>query len=600
MLRWEVAYQMLRLLKSFSLTAKLAMLIVGINLAGIAGLSSYSWISQRDTMLTLAEASWAKDSNQFANLAAGGVKWGKADAVAETYKVYRDDAGLDLVQFAALNAELKMVDSWRREGIEGLSTDDAIGQALKAAPDKQLMDTTGLSSGVVSFITPLPLDKSGKIPGYVFTTWSAESVMATARENALIALAIQAAVITIAVSAFLIAMRRLVGRPLAAISGRISALQEGDMETPVLFQDKGDEVGFLARALEQFRLDAIETQAQRDRTEQQQVVLDQERARNTALSEEAAETQRRIIVRLGEALSLLAGGQLSTRLQDLGPDFERLRIDFNGMVDSVSQAIGSIKTASLAVESGAGDLASQAEQLAKRTEQQAASLEETAAALDQVSSTVETSSRGADHAGRMVSEAKTEARESAEIVRRAIGAMDRIQSSSSQIGQIITVIDEIAFQTNLLALNAGVEAARAGEAGKGFAVVAQEVRELAQRSANAAKEIKQLVSSSSAEVAGGVSLVNETGEALLKIEERIGKIAETIVAIAASYREQSSGLKEINHAINDMDQATQRNAAMVEETSAACHDLLGQSQLLQNAAGRFSLAVAGQPTSRAA
>ncbi len=590
---------MLRLLKSFSLTTKLAMLIVGINLVGIAGLSSYSWISQRDTMLKLAEAGWGKDSTQFADLAAGGVKWGKADAVAETYKVYRDNAALDLMQFAAFNAEMKVIDTWRRDGTEGLATDEAIAAALKAAPDKQIIDESGVGSGLVSFITPLPVDKSGKIPGYVFTTWSAERVMATARTNALISLAIQAAVITIAVTAFLIAMRRLVGQPLGAISARISALQQGDMETPVVFQNKGDEVGFLARALEQFRLDAIETQAQRDRAEQQQVVLDQERARNVAMSEEAAETQRRIIASVGEALALLAGGQLATRLQDLGPDFEQLRVDFNGMVDSVAQAISSIKSASLAVEGGAGELANQAEQLAKRTEQQAASLEETAAALDEVASTVETSSKGADHAGRMVNEAKAEARESAEVVRRAIGAMDRIQSSSSQIGQIISVIDEIAFQTNLLALNAGVEAARAGEAGKGFAVVAQEVRELAQRSANAAKEIKQLVATSSAEVAGGVSLVNETGEALLKIEERIGNIAETIVAIAASYREQSSGLKEINHAINDMDQATQRNAAMVEETSAACHDLLSQSHLLQQAAGRFSLASGGQ-TARAA
>jgi methyl-accepting chemotaxis protein len=585
---------MLRLLNSLSLTTKLAMLIVGINLAGIAGLSSYSWISQRDTMMTLAEAGWSKDSTQFAGLAAGGVKWGKADAVAETYKVYRDNPGLDLVQFAALNADLKMVDTWRRDGVENLASDEAIATALKASPDKQTIDLSGAAAGIVSFITPLPLDKNGKIPGYVFTTWSADGVMATARRNALISLAIQAAVITIAVMAFLIAMRRLVGRPLAAISGRISALQQGDMDTPVLFQTKGDEIGFLARALEQFRLDAIETQAQRNRAVEQQIVLDQERARNTAMSEEAAETQRRIIDRVGDALALLASGKLATRLQDLGPDFEQLRVDFNGMVDSVSEAISSIKTASLAVESGAGELANQAEQLAKRTEQQAASLEETAAALDQVSSTVQTSSKDADHAGRMVGEAKAEARESAEVVRRAIGAMDRIQSSSSQIGQIIGAIDEIAFQTNLLALNAGVEAARAGEAGKGFAVVAQEVRELAQRSANAAKEIKQLVATSNAEVAGGVSLVNETGEALLKIEERIGNIAETIVAIASSYREQSSGLQEINHAINDMDQATQRNAAMVEETSAACHDLLSQSRLLQDAAGRFSLVSEGR------
>ncbi|MDQ0420950.1 methyl-accepting chemotaxis protein [Peteryoungia aggregata LMG 23059] len=591
---------MLRLLNSFSLTMKLATLIVGINLLGIIGLSSYSWISQRDTMLTLAEASWGKDSTQFASLAAGGVKWGKAEAVAETYKLYRDDPALDLVQFAALNADLKVVDTWRREGIQGLAGDEAILAALRAAPSNQVLDISQLSSGVVSFVTPLPLDKNGKAQGYVFTTWSAQQVLATARNNALVSLAIQGAVIAFAVTAFLIAMRRMVGRPLGLISGRISALQKGDMDTPVLFQDKGDEVGFLARALEQFRLDAIETTAQRQRAEQQQLSLDQERARNAAMSEEAAETQRRIIDRVGAALSLLAGGQLATRLNDLGPDFEQLRVDFNAMVDSVSDAISSIKTASVAVENGAGELAGQAEQLAKRTEQQAASLEETAAALDQVAATVKTSSNSADHAGRMVGEAKTEARESAEVVRRAIGAMDRIQSSSSQIGQIITVIDEIAFQTNLLALNAGVEAARAGEAGKGFAVVAQEVRELAQRSANAAKEIKQLVATSNAEVAGGVNLVNETGAALLKIEDRIGNIAETIVAIAASYREQSSGLQEINHAINDMDQATQRNAAMVEETSAACHDLLGQSRLLQEAAGRFTLAASDPRGSKAA
>jgi methyl-accepting chemotaxis protein len=585
----EIVSDMFRLLNSLSLTVKLATLIVTINLLGIIGLSAYSWTSQRGTMLKLAEASWGKDSTQFSSLAAGGVKWGKADAVAETYKVYRDDPALDLVQFAALNADLKIVDSWRREGASTLPTDEAITAALKTAPDRQTVDESGLDAGVISFVTPLPLDKNGKIQGYVFTTWSAEQVLATARTSALIALAIQAAVITVAVAAFLFAMRRLVGQPLGQLSGRIVALQDGDMKTPVVFQNKGDEIGFLARALERFRLDAIETSEARSRAEQQQITIDRERARNASLSEEAAETQKRIIERVGEALSLLSDGQLTTRLHDLGPDFEQLRVDFNGMVDSVSQAITSIKTASLAVENGAGELADQAQQLAKRTEQQAASLEETAAALDEVTTTMQTSSKGAELAGRMVGEAKTEARESAEVVRRAIGAMDRIQNSSSQIGQIIGVIDEIAFQTNLLALNAGVEAARAGEAGKGFAVVAQEVRELAQRSATAAKEIKQLVATSNAEVAGGVSLVNETGEALIKIEGRIGSIAEKIVAIASSYREQSSGLREINTAINDMDQATQRNAAMVEETSAACHDLLSQSRLLQEAAGRFQL-----------
>ncbi|SMC63821.1 methyl-accepting chemotaxis protein [Rhizobium sp. RU36D] len=581
---------MFRMLNSLSLTVKMAALIVCINLIGVIGLSVYSWTSQRDNMLRLAQAGWSKDSAQFASLAAGGVKWGKVDVVAETYKVYRDNPALELVQFAAFNTDLKIIDNWRRDGVPALPADDAMIAMLKAAPAEQKIDRSALDAGVVTMMTPLPLDKNGKAQGYVFTSWSAEQVLNSARNNALIALVIQSAVITVAVAALLIAMRRLVGRPLGQLSARIVALQEGDMQTAVVFQQKGDEIGFLARALERFRLDAIETDETRRRAEQQQQVLETERARNAALSEEAADTQRRIIDRVGDALSRLSDGQLSTRLNDLGPDFEQLRVDFNAMVDSVSEAITSIKSASIAVEDGAGELADQAQQLAKRTEQQAASLEETAAALNEVTTTIQTSSRSAELAGRMVGEAKTEARVSAEVVHRAIGAMDRIQNSSSQIGQIISVIDEIAFQTNLLALNAGVEAARAGDAGKGFAVVAQEVRELAQRSATAAKEIKQLVAVSNAEVAGGVNLVNETGAALMKIEERIGSIADTIGAIASSYQEQSSGLREINHAITEMDQTTQRNAAMVEETSAACHDLLSQSRLLQDAAGRFRIA----------
>ncbi|KQW27431.1 chemotaxis protein [Rhizobium sp. Root274] len=591
---------MLRVLNSLSLTFKLATLIVVINLVGIVGLATYNWVDQSRTMLGLSQASWGKDTNQFASLAAGGVKWGKADAVAETYTLYRDNPDLDLVQFAALTADLKMVNSWRRDGVEGLAADDAITAALKTPPEALVFDESNLGSGVVSVIAPLPRDKAGKISGYVYTTWSAQKMQATVKRNAMVSIGAQTAVITVAIFAFLIAMRSLVGTPLGTLSARISALQAGDLETPVVYQKNGDEIGFLARALEQFRRDAIATLADRQRAEEQQRTIDSERARNTELTEESARTQRLIMERVGDALAMLAQGKLAAQLQDLGPEFTQLRQDFNAMVESVTAAISSIKTASIAVENGAGELADQTQQLAKRTEQQAATLEETAAALDEVTVTVQTSSRKAEQAGQMVGEAKAEARESAEVVRRAIGAMDRIQNSSSQIGQIIGVIDEIAFQTNLLALNAGVEAARAGEAGKGFAVVAQEVRELAQRSANAAKEIKQLVAVSSTEVAGGVSLVNETGEALLKIEGRIGTITETIMAMVASYREQSSGLQEINQAINGMDQATQQNAAMVEETSAACHELLTQSRVLQQAANRFDLDGAGEEMRRVA
>jgi methyl-accepting chemotaxis protein len=580
---------MLTFIKSLPLTAKLAALIVGINLAGMAGLATYTWRSESTSMLNMAKIGWSKDTAQFATLAAGGVKWGKADAVAETYALYRDDAGLNLVQFSAYNAELKLIDSWNRQGIEGLPTAEALAKDVAARPDKLTVDEAALDAGLLTLVTPLPLDKNGKVTGYVATTWSAETILAEARRKALIALGLQASAIFIAIIAFILSMRRLVGQPLHVLSHRITALQAGDLHTPVVYQQNGDEIGFLARALEGFRNDAIATLEQQRIAEEQQITISNERSRNAALTEASAATQRLIMQKVGQALEMLAKGDLNAKLDDLGPDFEKLRLDFNLMVDSVAEAISEIKIASIAVETGAGQLADQTEQLARRTEQQAAALEETAAALDEVTTTVRTSSHNAEQTGSMISEAKTEAHLSAQVVRKAIGAMDRIQNSSSQIGQIIGVIDEIAFQTNLLALNAGVEAARAGEAGKGFAVVAQEVRELAQRSANAAKEIKHLIGVSNTEVSGGVALVNQTGDALLKIEDQISRINDGIVSIVESYRQQSSGLQEINGAINNMDHTTQQNAAMVEETSAACHDLLSQSRVMQGSADRFRL-----------
>ena len=265
------------------------------------------------------------------------------------------------------------------------------------------------------------------------------------------------------------------------------------------------------------------------------------------------------------------------------------------MVDAVSATLADVKTTAQSVDSGSVELANSADTLASRTEQTAASLEETAAALHQMTSTVKESSARAEEAGTIVLKAKGDAASSAEVVRDAIGAMDRIQQSSSKISQIINVIDEIAFQTNLLALNAGVEAARAGEAGQGFAVVAHEVRELAQRSANAAKEISQLIDESGREVNSGVELVNQTGESLLSIETQVNEITDRIETIISGYREQSTGLDEINTAVVSMDQATQQNAAMVEETNAACQELRAQGATLNRIIARFRIDNAAAP-----
>jgi methyl-accepting chemotaxis protein len=227
--------------------------------------------------------------------------------------------------------------------------------------------------------------------------------------------------------------------------------------------------------------------------------------------------------------------------------------------------------------------------MSRRTEQQAASLEETAAALDQITATMRKSADGAGEAAAVMVKAGEEASASKLVVRDAVNAMKEIETSSNQISKIIGVIDEIAFQTNLLALNAGVEAARAGDAGKGFAVVASEVRALAQRSAQAAKEIKALISASSTQVQMGVSLVDRTGQSLGRLLDLVHEINDRVAAISASAQEQATGLREVNSAVNQMDQVTQQNAAMVEQSTATSHTLAQESDALARLVQRFTL-----------
>jgi methyl-accepting chemotaxis protein len=248
-----------------------------------------------------------------------------------------------------------------------------------------------------------------------------------------------------------------------------------------------------------------------------------------------------------------------------------------------------IAETTLGIKAGTGEIAQASDDLSRRTEQQAASLEETAAALDEITATVKKSAEGAGHARQVVASADDDAKRSAVVVHEAVQAMDGIAKSAQQISQIISVIDEIAFQTNLLALNAGVEAARAGEAGRGFAVVASEVRALAQRSAEAAKEIKALISTSTLQVDHGVKLVAETGKALERIMAQVNDINTVVAEIATGAREQATGLAEVNTAINQMDQVTQQNAAMVEQSTAASRSLSLETEKLSGLIGRFQV-----------
>lgn len=395
--------------------------------------------------------------------------------------------------------------------------------------------------------------------------------------------------ITVLIAGF-VAIRSWLVRPIQQMSGTMVVLANGDLSAHVDGTERRDELGVMAKAVQVFKDNGLRTRALEEEAAAARSASETERLRVAELERQRAKEMAQATSGLATGLKHLSSGDLTFRLQEpFASDFEALRSDFNAAVGQLANSLRSVADATGSIDSGAREISASAEDLSKRTEQQAASLEETAAALDQITTNVANSSQRTEEARHVAIEANKSARRSGEVVSNAVDAMQRIEESSNQISSIIGVIDEIAFQTNLLALNAGVEAARAGEAGKGFAVVAQEVRELAQRSAQAAKEIKDLIRNSSDEVSTGVKLVQETGQALKIIEEQVITINTQLDAIATSAKEQSVGLAEVNTAVNQMDQVTQQNAAMVEESTAASASLAGEVQRLRNIIAEFRI-----------
>ncbi|MGO7870668.1 methyl-accepting chemotaxis protein [Rhizobium leguminosarum] len=385
--------------------------------------------------------------------------------------------------------------------------------------------------------------------------------------------------------------RKTITKPILSLSGDMQRLAGGDTAIACTGIGRTDEIGTMASAVEVFRQAAIANKQLEKDAETARLQGETERvtARKQA-DEDAAERLRAATSGLAAGLKRLASGDLAFQIDEpFAPDFENLRHDFNMSIRQLDQTLSAIAAAIAAIDEGTREIASGADDLSKRTEQQAASLEETAAALDQITANVSNSSKRTDEARTEATDANRNAAKSSEVVSHAEEAMRRIEASSQQISSIIGVIDEIAFQTNLLALNAGVEAARAGDAGKGFAVVAQEVRELAQRSAQAAKEIKGHIQKSSVEVESGVKLVLDTSQVLKAISEQIARINQHMDAIAVSAREQSTGLAEVNTAVNSMDQVTQQNAAMVEQSTAASGQLAEEAAKLRELVSRFRL-----------
>ncbi|OCP35186.1 methyl-accepting chemotaxis protein [Ensifer sp. LC163] len=497
----------------------------------------------------------------------------------------------------------------------------ADGAAVKAALDKALDAQKTVTTTVKAY-----------------STYSGDA-LAAARAEALesssvamtILLAAAGACIVFGVAVSLLVARLGIVLPVQSLTSIMSELADGKLDGDGADVSRRDEIGEMARAVEVFRKNAI---SMRDMKAQEAVLhaRSSDLQSNISIVVAAAvagdftgritkdysnEDLNRFAASVNELVSsvdltvnevrrvvaALAEADLTQTMRgEFHGAFAELQTNVNATMVTLRSTMQNVRTAAGTINDNSAELSSAANDLSKRTEQQAAALEETAAALDEITSTVRTASERANEAHEMVRATKDSAGRSGAIVRSAIDAMGRIEDSSNRINQIISVIDEIAFQTNLLALNAGVEAARAGEAGRGFAVVAQEVRELAQRSANAAKEIKTLIHSSASEVENGVSLVRSTGDALLEIETLVNNVSGHVNTIATAAREQATALQEINTSVNHMDQMTQQNAAMVEETTAASGTLAEESRQLRTMLAKFKLegAAARESWSRAA
>jgi len=434
--------------------------------------------------------------------------------------------------------------------------------------------TTAVETGTVEVagdgrLVAAPATTSkGAAVGAVAMLWSSEAAKAVALRDQMMAFGLAGGVFLLMCGVSALVLRRVISRPLTDLGTEVAGIAEGDYAQSVGHQTRSDEVGRIARNIDNLKQQLAEVRS-----------LEEERMA-------AQSSQKQVVDALNHALKQMSDGDLTHAITDpFAEEYETLRRHFNSTRATMVSIIDSVIESSERIRSSAEQISVSSGDLSQRTESQAATLEETAAAMEQLNGSVRSAAEGAREVEGVMDDARATAEQSGKVVADAVNAMSQIEASSSKISKILTVIDDIAFQTNLLALNAGVEAARAGEAGRGFAVVAAEVRALAQRSGDAAQEIKHLIVESTEQVGEGVRLVGRTGEELEKIIGRVGTISGHVSGIATGAEEQSTTLNEINTGVSQLDQVTQHNAAMVEETTAA-------SQVLRNDAAQLARVVA--------
>ena len=487
---------------------------------------------------------------------AGAVKFGKAEVISATISSVIAQENQKLVGAVVLNGQGLVSAQF------GVLTDDQLAQVTGLA-------AAALQTGVIArdetgLLTAAPArfgDKADLV-GALAMVWSADAVEAAYAPEQRRSILIAVGVFVVLLSAGAAYLHWQLRRPLQSVSRALERVGAADLDSAIPQTNRGDEIGLIARTLDSMR----------------RALLVAEDTRKIRTAEAAAQTD--VVRKLSQGLQMLASGDLTGRLSNLPATYLQLQIDFNAALERLSDTMQTVLVSARKIGSEAQEISDYSVNLSHRTENQAATLEQTAAAMDVMTANVRGAALGAREVENVMQHAQAEAARSHVVVADAVGAMNEIAKYSGQISTIIGVIDDIAFQTNLLALNAGVEAARAGEAGRGFAVVAAEVRSLAQRSSEAAREIKALINDSAKQVHSGVGLVSKAGAALSEISQRVQQITSMVTAIAAGASAQSSGLDEINIGVGHLDQVTQQNAAMVQQSTDASHNLRAEAELL--------------------
>lgn len=548
-------------IKGWSVFAKLSLLLAAATLVTATFITVANKLIIDQTVQAGVDTLGVNVTYSIASRSGGAIRFGDEEKLnADLAKVIEMSEGRSL-HGIAVNTDGKVIAS------SGTANEEQIGAltALATAAAEANAAETSNSGDMVA--APATTSKGAAV-GAVAMLWSSAAAKADVLERQLIAYGVAGGIFLLMCLLSAIMLRRIVSRPLSDLGTSIVQIADGNYEQPVQYLSRADEIGRIARNVENLKRQLADAQELADERERSQ------------------EYQKQVVEVLSHALKQMSDGDLTHAISEaFTEEYETLRRNFNSTRATMVSIIDSVIESSERIRSSAEQISVSSGDLSQRTESQAATLEETAAAMEELNGSVRSAAEGARKVEGIMDETRSTAEQSGKVVTDAVDAMSNIEASSSKISKILTVIDDIAFQTNLLALNAGVEAARAGEAGRGFAVVASEVRALAQRSAGAAQEIKHLIVESTEQVGEGVRLVGRTGEELEKIIGRVSTISGHVSDIALGAEEQSTTLNEINTGVAQLDQVTQHNAAMVEETTAA-------SQVLRNDAAQLARVVA--------